>query len=231
MSDGLARATRALKQARRGHHDDSERTRRRVIETLHQRDRHKRRSLILVPLAALLIGTSALAHDRIRQGRAPASEVEMGAVTMVARAVIPASLALESVVGTPDGREPGEDAARPGPTGTGSTTRAPTHALDHAAEADSTRATDRQQALYRRAHDAHFGGASRATALKHWNAYLSEAPGGSFAPEAAFNRGICLVRLGRHAQARQALAPFASGRFGGYRKQEAERLMEALRQK
>jgi hypothetical protein len=37
-----------------------------------------------------------------------------------------------------------------------------------------------------------------------------------------------LVRLGRNAEARTALEPFASGAFGGYRKAEASALLERL---
>jgi len=37
------------------------------------------------------------------------------------------------------------------------------------------------------------------------------------------------VRLGRSAEAERALGPFAEGRYGTYRKDEAARLISALR--
>jgi len=45
--------------------------------------------------------------------------------------------------------------------------------------------------------------------------------------EARYNRAICLVRLGRRAGARAALAPFASGAYGGYRQEDARALLDA----
>jgi hypothetical protein len=40
---------------------------------------------------------------------------------------------------------------------------------------------------------------------------------------------MCLLRLGRSREAEAALMPFADGRFGDYRKSEAERLIQAIR--
>jgi len=77
-------------------------------------------------------------------------------------------------------------------------------------------------------------GASReqrdsAAALTAWNEYLREVPGGRFALEANYNRGICLVRLGRASEARRVLEPFADGLYGGYRQSEATELVKALK--
>ncbi|HEX2871504.1 MAG TPA: hypothetical protein VHP33_09615 [Polyangiaceae bacterium] len=82
--------------------------------------------------------------------------------------------------------------------------------------------------LYRLAHEAHFVNRDYARALSGWNAYLQAAPGGRLATEARYNRAICLLRLGRDAEARQALEPFASGKLGGYRQTEARELLEEL---
>lgn len=82
--------------------------------------------------------------------------------------------------------------------------------------------------LYRLAHEAHFVNHDYARALSGWNAYLQAAPGGRLATEARYNRAICLLRLGRDAEARQALEPFASGKLGGYRQSEARELLEEL---
>jgi hypothetical protein len=87
---------------------------------------------------------------------------------------------------------------------------------------------DRETPLYREAHEAHFVARDPARALAAWDAYLGAHPNGRFAPEARHNRAITLLRLGRRDEARAALAPFADGAFGDYRKREARRLLDAL---
>ncbi|MDI3289117.1 hypothetical protein [Polyangium sp. 15x6] len=88
---------------------------------------------------------------------------------------------------------------------------------------------DTDDALYRAAHQAHFVTRDPAAALAGWDAYLRAAPRGRFAPEAHYNRALCLVRLGRTAEAERTLELFASGSFGGYRKAEAKALLDAMR--
>ena len=83
-------------------------------------------------------------------------------------------------------------------------------------------------ALYRDAHRAHFVEQSPSRALAKWDEYLRAAPRGRFATEAAYNRALCLVRLGRVGAAKAALTPFAEGRYGGYRQADAKKLIEAL---
>ncbi|MGK4004091.1 hypothetical protein WMF31_15765 [Sorangium sp. So ce1036] len=83
-------------------------------------------------------------------------------------------------------------------------------------------------ALYQAAHRAHFVDRDPAAALAAWDTYLAAAPRGRFAVEAQYNRALCLVRLGRAAEARRALEPFARGAFGGYRQTESRSLLEAL---
>ncbi|WP_394823932.1 tol-pal system YbgF family protein [Pendulispora albinea] len=90
---------------------------------------------------------------------------------------------------------------------------------------------DPADALYRRAHALHFGPASPASlaaTLSSWDAYLNASPNGRFAPEARFNRAIVLIKLGRRAEAATALAPFADGTYGSYRRDEARALLEAI---
>jgi TolA-binding protein len=81
--------------------------------------------------------------------------------------------------------------------------------------------------LYRLAHEAHFTSHDYARALSGWDGYLRAAPRGRLATEARYNRAICLLRLGRDAEARQALEPFASGKMG-YRQNEAQQLLNEL---
>jgi hypothetical protein len=84
-----------------------------------------------------------------------------------------------------------------------------------------------ERAAYARAHVAHFGGTSWHRALTAWDDYLRSYPRGTFAPEARFNRALCLIRLERFDTAKQALRPFAAAAVGrGYRAAEARTLLD-----
>jgi hypothetical protein len=83
--------------------------------------------------------------------------------------------------------------------------------------------------LYREAHDAHFSRNDPSAALVAWDRYIAAAgANGRMMLEARYNRAMALVRLGRSDDAKQALEPFARGEFGGYRREEARRLLESL---
>jgi hypothetical protein len=81
-------------------------------------------------------------------------------------------------------------------------------------------------ALFRKAQALHLAHDPRA--IEAWDAYLRAADQGALVPEARYNRALCLVRAGRHAEARSALAPFAEGAFAGYRQREAQALLSRL---
>lgn len=83
-------------------------------------------------------------------------------------------------------------------------------------------------ALYREAHRAHFVDRDYASALAHWDRYLTAARHGSMAPEARYNRALALYHLGRRDEAAAALRHFADGAYGRYRRDEARRLLETL---
>jgi hypothetical protein len=95
----------------------------------------------------------------------------------------------------------------------------------------SSVATERD-ALYIAAHAAHFGGARADLALAAWDRYLAVAhgddPQSGFVLEARYNRAICLVRLGRYDEAREALRPFAGGAYQGYRRADAQSLIDKM---
>jgi hypothetical protein len=120
------------------------------------------------------------------------------------------------------------DAITPSPT-----PAAPSHAR-HAAPSVSPKrtppeaATDAEESLFADAQRAHFVAKDPQAALRGWDAYLAAYPSGRFALEARYNRALTLVRLGRGAEARAALAPFASGATGGYRQQEARALLDVV---
>lgn len=86
----------------------------------------------------------------------------------------------------------------------------------------------RERAAYRAAHTLHFEAHDPAGAITAWDGYLASYPSGRFALEARYNRALCLVRLGRTSEAREALAPFVAGTHGGYRQAEATQLIEAI---
>jgi hypothetical protein len=100
---------------------------------------------------------------------------------------------------------------------------APAETLPKATEADET------LALYRRAHRLHFVEQNPSAALAAWNDYLAKNPKGPLVVDALYDRALCLVRLGRPAEARTALEPFADGRYGSYRQKDAKALLEALK--
>ncbi len=86
------------------------------------------------------------------------------------------------------------------------------------------------EALYRKAHELHFHGDDVAAALAAWDDYLAAEPAGTFAVEARYNRALCLIRLGRLAEARAALLPFAHDQVEphGYRHAEAAALLDRI---
>ena len=87
---------------------------------------------------------------------------------------------------------------------------------------------DETLVLFRAAQALQHRDKNYAKALAAWEGYLHAAPAGALAPEARWNRAICLLRLGRKPQARIALEHFAHGAEGGYRQAEATKLLAAL---
>jgi hypothetical protein len=104
-------------------------------------------------------------------------------------------------------------------------TVAPAPAAPPPAIATSSSAT---LALFHRAHQLHFRQRDAAAALTAWDRYLQADPDGPLVLEAGYNRALCLVRLGRPAEARAALQPFADGTLVHYRRDEARALLQAL---
>lgn len=83
-------------------------------------------------------------------------------------------------------------------------------------------------ALYRTAHDAQFKAHDPNRALGAYDRYLRHAdPSARLLLEARYNRGLVLLELGRKAEARAALQPFADGDYGNYRQAEASKLLES----
>jgi len=118
--------------------------------------------------------------------------------------------------------EPAEPTSNTAPNDVAPSAPTPSVAPPDAAEAKAL-------AVYRKAHQLHFQAKNHAAALEQWDEYLRLAPRGPLVVEARYNRALALVRLGRVNEAREALTHFAKGEMaGGYRKQEARALLEAL---
>jgi hypothetical protein len=205
----------------------------------------RRRKLLLLrvvaPLAAVLaIGTAWAAAGRRLPWQEPSPSAPRSSASLVApssagtAAVAAASVATAPATATVPAvpAAPSEPAAAPPPGVSAATT------LDTAAatapssvppaRAAATAAADREDTLYRAAHEAHFVARDAARALAAWDAYLAAFPRGRLAPEARYNRALVLVRLGRKDEARAALAPFADAPPGSYRQAEARSLLDAL---
>jgi hypothetical protein len=236
MTDDLLKAaTRALHEESADDGADGRFTRARVMASLHQgKVKRRTRLAFILPLAACLAAGTAWGAAT---GRLPAMFHAMGQLVGYDRkpheanepkASVRGSLAkpqaTEPVVPAPVAPTPEPVAeAQPEPAKVAMTPPArPTPSLSSSAAFQDTDGD-----LYRLAHEAHFTSHDCARALLGWNAYLQAAPNGRLATEARYNRAICLLRLGRDAEARHALAPFASGKMG-YRQNEARELLEEL---
>jgi TolA-binding protein len=199
--DGLDAYVRAFKEATAGS-ADMRATRARVLAAAGQRTHRRSTASRVLPIAVagLVIGSSASAGVMSLAGRwrAPLAV----AIEEERPALRPAHAAASAVVVIP--------AAAPVPV---------------PAEPPDPDAAER--AAYARAHVAHFDGTSWQRALTAWDDYLRSYPHGTFAPEARYNRAVCLIRLERFAAAKAALRPFAAGAVGrGYRAGEARTLLD-----
>ena len=236
MTDDLLKAaTQALKEETAEAADDGRFTRARVMASLHQgKVKRRTRLAFVLPLAACLAAGTAWGAAT---GRLPAMFHAIGqAVSYTAKApepkqapqVAPASAAPAPAVS--EAAPPAEPAqlepSKPVEPATAKVEVAPS-AKPAPSVSSSASFQDTDGDLYRLAHEAHFSAHDYARALSGWDAYLRAAPGGRLATEARYNRAICLLRLGRDAEARLALSPFASGKMG-YRQNEARQLLSEL---
>jgi TolA-binding protein len=232
MSDHpLARAARALRESHDGSSPQATSSRRQILaKAPRRRRRHRLFAAVWMPLAAVLVVSSAWA----------AVSGRLSHVWPWLHAAPPAAAPERRVAA--ELPQPSESESALAPSATPSVTPSPTvtasppPSTPTVAIAATSRSParpapprpDAEEALYFAAHQAHFVARDPAAALKGWNEYLSAYPQGRFAPEARYNLALTLVRLGRTDEARAALAPFADGRNGGYRQTEARALLDAL---
>lgn len=254
MSDLLEQATRALREAGAPAPASLGRARARVRASASSERRRSRALVLALPLAAALLGTSAWAGGRLHdlpaairalidRGAPSEREATRGPSATIAPVAAPIPVATSIPVASSIPVPSSIPVAAPIPVPTSilapaeapppraPVLRAPKARPASAAPAPPAAEPDPQAAdlaLYQVAHRLHFATRDHAAALVAYGAYLEAHPAGSFAPEARYNRALCLAELGRAAEARRALAPFAEGRAGGYRRPEARALAEAL---
>lgn len=224
--DLLARATRALKERDvTPSPAPTMATRLAILDASDQERRQGRRNRILImPIAAtlVLIATWAAASGtlaRVFASDGPAESAPAPAKA-TATAAVPVASSEPSAAPTADPANVTEP-----PSAVATATAAPRTVAPPPSSVAEGGPVD---ALYADAHRLHFDARDHEGALRAWDAYLAAAPAGRLAPEARYNRGLCLVRLGRVAEARAALAPIAGGAAGCYRQDEAARLLRAL---
>ncbi len=82
---------------------------------------------------------------------------------------------------------------------------------------------------YREAERLQFDEKDYARALEAWDRYVPLAGKSPLLVDAKWQRALCLVRLERSDEAREALAPFARGELGAYRQGEAQTILGTLR--
>lgn len=237
MSDDLLKAaTQALREETDGESADGRFTRARVMASLHQgKVKRRTRLAFVLPLAACLAAGTAWGAAT---GRLPAlfhaisEAVSLSAQPRAPSASAPHGNAAKQPVSP--AVEPAPAVEAPPVVETAPETKPEPPKAEAVASAKPTPSTsssasfqDSDGDLYSLAHEAHFKSHDYARALAGWDAYLRAAPRGRFATEARYNRAICLLRLGRDTEARQALEPFASGKLG-YRQSEAQQLLDEL---
>jgi hypothetical protein len=238
--DVLKRATEALRDETSAPEPRSGLTRSRLLDSAEKRYASPRRQLMrwLITLASLFVVGTAMAHfsgswPALREAIfAPAPAMPVAAKKPsehpAALEQVAAKTAEPAVETTPSAA-PTPIPWQPPPATTHRTTRsAPAPAapptMPPPSAAPPVRSAELE--LFRRANTLQV--ARDPAALAAWDAYLRVAERGVLIPEARYNRALCLVRLGRSAEARVALAPFARGDFGEYRRSEARALLDAL---
>ena len=235
--DLLAEATRALREAEPINEFEARATRARVMAGLHQtRVRRRTRLAFLLPIAATFVAVSAwgaasgqarVVLERLERFVGVAPRTPTNAKRGERKAL--ALPAVSAPAQEPSAHAPSAEPELPPALPTTAAETIPTRPTPSAsASTTRTERADPALALYRVAHAAHFVDRDPTRALSAWDAYLSAAPNGQFAPEARYNRALSLVRLGRTDEARSALEPFAKGAYGGYRKADASALLARI---
>lgn len=243
MKDDLLRqATQALRDTGQDEGVNVNASRARIMLGVHQaRRRRGARLSFAIPLAAIFLGSTAWAAATGRLPQVWQAITELTTLNTPAPAPTspapaprapkaPARLRVAEVAPTPTPDPSAALVEEPAPEIRDAPLERPVRATTPTpapAPKSTTAAPDPTDALFRTAHRVHFVERDSERALAAWEAYLKAAPRGRFQAEARYNRALCLLRLGRTAEAQTALRPFASGTYGSYRQNEARALIDA----
>lgn len=246
MTDDLKDAFQAVKERYDGEHPQADATLSRALFRQRALDRKRRVTRwVVLPIAAAFVASTAWASVTGRLPKAISSllETEHTAQAPAPQPPPPVSPVVAAPAAAPAPSPSAEPIAESPPAVVETATPAPIASAPPAppssaappktlaaapAPTTTTSANDPHAALFADAHRIHFVEKDPARAIAAWDAYLSAAPQGRFAPEARYNRALALVRLGRHAEAKKELEAFSNGTFGEYRRAEARALLDAL---
>jgi TolA-binding protein len=250
--DLLKRAAQTLRSEIDGKRTGSGFTRARIMKTLHQRRRQRVTWwATLAPATALLLGgsawaqstdswpvvwrsiSSALAIGSTAEGAGKASEAPVRRSNDIKtrpplpetpdEAPAPPEVPSQVEPEAPSAVATRRHAGRGRLAGASTTASEPPLAAPNAEIA-----RDPELAQFRHAHDLHFRGRSPQAAIDAYRSYLSAFPSGRFVREALYNIAVDTIRLGRYAEAKALLEPFAEGKQGPNRQQAARDLLESL---
>lgn len=254
MSDDfLSQYTSALKQEHDGSTAVPEATRARVIRTLaERRPRRAKWWTVGVPALVLLGGSTAWAGASgqltvlVHQARVAFGIVE----DAPAQSAPPSKLKKKSEAWAPQVSPQAPQPVQPEPEPevmSEEVSKQPTPTSAHlgknklATQPELTKSVAEDPALaqaralesaallaYKQGHEAQFAHGNCSQAVAHYSSYIAKYPSDRFVLEARYNRAVCLVELGQMSEARTALRPFARGDFAGYRKAQAQALLDAL---
>jgi len=215
-------------------------TRARILaEVRRERQRRLSRWALLVPMAAILVGSAAYAMTGGSAGKSLARLRELFGEPPSDTATVPqkpAGLKVSRPEVAPPQPSPSvavlSSASSAALSASASPRPGPSVARSAATASDEeARRLEQELRLHERAHHAHFVAKDDASALRAWDEYLALPEAGRFVPEARYNRGLCLLRLGRTEEAKGALRAFADGAYGRYRQAEARALLERLEER
>ncbi|MBL9112090.1 MAG: hypothetical protein JNM74_22585 [Myxococcales bacterium] len=223
----LDEALRALREDVDGASPDAPRTLARVLART-EVTRRRTRFLAYFAAAAALVVTAAWAAVPSAPRRAEAPTESAPVVPVSSGAMRPApSASAEDVSPQASATALSAPSSAPAPSSALAPPSAEARPVPSGRRDEAAR-DSAELAAYEQAHRAHFVEKDASSALRAWDGYLTSYPRGSFAPEASYNRAICLLRLHREAEAKKALEPFARGAYGSYRQKEAQLLLAGL---